>query len=234
MERVMMQMVIDRTIVAGHRWPMTYEAWRAWEVEGLKSEWVDGEVIVFMPATIRHGDVMVFLAALLTAYNRFRDLGVVAGSVAMRVGGRGRAPDIFFVRADQRDRVSEYGMDGPADLVVEIVCEDSVDRDYHEKFKEYADAGVPEYWTVDTRLDMRGARFFHLVAGTYQPIPMDADGRVWSMVVEGFWVRPEWFVQDPLPSVLDCMREIAPEILAAKIRQALTASANAGAAGTAG
>jgi Uma2 family endonuclease len=35
------------------------------------------------------------------------------------------------------------------DLVVEVVSPDDPDRDYVTKKKEYAEAGIPEYWIVD-------------------------------------------------------------------------------------
>ena len=117
----MVQTVVDRAAVVGRRIPMTYEEWRAWDVEGVKSEWVDGEAIVFMTATARHGDLLSFLSTLLTAFVRFLDLGrVVTDSVEMYVGGRGRVPDILFVRSDQLGRLSQTRLDGPADLVVEL------------------------------------------------------------------------------------------------------------------
>jgi Uma2 family endonuclease len=38
-----------------------------------------------------------------------------------------------------------------ADLVVEVVNEDHPDRDWVEKRREYAQAGIAEYWIVDPR-----------------------------------------------------------------------------------
>jgi hypothetical protein len=42
--------------------------------------------------------------------------------------------------------------------------------------------------------------FYRLVDGAYQQFFPDADGRLWSTVVKGFWFRPEWLTQDPLPN----------------------------------
>jgi Uma2 family endonuclease len=39
-------------------------------------------------------------------------------------------------------------LDGPADLVVEVVSPDSPTRDRQEMLVDYAEAGVPEYWSV--------------------------------------------------------------------------------------
>ena len=215
----MLQPVTDQAAFGGQRFPMSYEAWLTWDAAGAKSEWVDGEVIVFMPTTLDHGDLVSFLSTLLTAYVRFVDLGrVVTDSVEMHLASRSRVPDIFYVSTDRIAHLSRTRLDGPADLVAEIVSADSVERDYAEKLAEYAAAGVPEYWVIDGRGAARPRRpeFYHLVDGVYRPIPLAADGRLWSTVVEGFWLRPEWLTQEPLPDALDCLFEIAPAILAAK------------------
>ena len=131
---------------------MTYPEWRAWtEFEG-KSEWVDGEVIVFMSATPRHTFLSAFLVALLSTYVWFRDLGEVgAETLEMFLGDRGRQPDVLFIAKQHLPRLTAQRLDGPADLVIELVSADSVERDYKEKYKEYAAAGVREYWIVETR-----------------------------------------------------------------------------------
>lgn len=49
--------------------------------------------------------------------------------------------------------MKETYLDGPADLVVGIVSPDSVGRDRGEKFYEYAQGGVPEYWLIDPQLE---------------------------------------------------------------------------------
>ncbi len=217
----MAQVVADRASVIGQRLPMTYDAWRTWEVEGIKSEWVEGEVIVFMPSTTRHGDLLSFLSTLFTAYVRFFDLGrLVTDSIEMHLSGRGRVPDLLFVPTDQLPRLGETRLMGPAGLVIEIVSADSGARDRDEKKAEYAAAGVEEYWVVDGRVGERGAAFFRLGDGAYESIPLDPAGRIWSTVVEGFWLDPAWLDQDPLPDALDCLFAIAPQLLAAKLRRA--------------
>jgi len=210
---------MERASLVGRRFRMTYEEWRTWEVEGLKAEWVEGVAVVSMPTTLHHADSQGFLSTLLTAYVRFRDLGAVLGhSFEMRLVGRSRLPDLLFVRAAHRQRLSEDRLEGPADLVIELVSTDSVVRDHGEKRAEYAAAGVPEYWVVEARPGRRGGEFLRLVDGSYEPILVDAGGRLWSTVVDGFWLDPAWLGQDPLPDPLDCLFEIAPEILAAKVR----------------
>ena len=127
-------------------------------------------------------------------------------------GRSSREPDLLFVARDHRDRIADKRVEGPADLVVELISDDSVTRDRVDKSREYEAAGIPEYWLLDPRPRQQRADFYQLTgAGTYRPVSPDADGRYHSVVVPGFWLRPDWLWQDPLPAVWTCLAEIAPE-----------------------
>jgi Uma2 family endonuclease len=39
--------------------------------------------------------------------------------------------------------------DRPADICIEVISDESVIRDYGDKFAEYEKAGVREYWVID-------------------------------------------------------------------------------------
>jgi Uma2 family endonuclease len=192
------------------RLAMTYEEWLVWsDGESKQSEWVDGEVVVFMPPTILHARVSGFVFLLLSHYVRLRDLGqVLTAPVEMRLSPTvSHEPDLLVITPQR--------VDGPADLVVEIVSADSVRRDRLEKFAEYALAGVPEYWLLDPRPGHQREDFFRLTdEGIYEPIEPDAGGRVHSRALPGFWLDPAWLRQDPLPDPVACLREIAPDLLA--------------------
>jgi Uma2 family endonuclease len=183
---------------------MTYEEYLAYGAETTHAEWVDGEIIVFMPPRLRHQHLLAFLLELLSRFCRPGNLGVViAAPFEMRLGqdGAAREPDILFIAQKHIDRLSERRLDGPADLVIEIVSESSASRDRLEKFAEYQAAGIPEYLLLDPRPGWQRVDFYGLGAdGKYRAILPDADGRYHSQVVPGFWFRDEWFWQDPLPN----------------------------------
>ena len=196
------------------RLAMRYDEWLAWEGEGQHSEWVDGEVIVFMPPTIRHAQLIRFLAHVLGIYIEPRRLGeLLVTPVEMRLERSAREPDILFVAEAHRDRLQPQRLLGPADLVVEIMSDDSTRRDRVDKFREYQDAGIPEYWLLDPRPGRQRSDVYHLVDGIYRAAPLDADGRYHSAVLPGFWLRPDWLWQEPLPNSLACLNEIAPDVL---------------------
>lgn len=118
----------------------------------------------------------------------------------------GRSPDILFVASENLSRLKKTFLDGPADLVVGIVSPDDPDRDRVEKFGEYEQGGVQEYWLID--LPRRQAEFYALgTDGRYHLLPIDADGIFRSGVLPGLWLRVAWLWQDPKPTLLSVLKE---------------------------
>jgi Uma2 family endonuclease len=149
--------------------------------------------------------MVAFLIFLLQGFVRFHRLGeVLAAPVTMRVlpGGAAREPDLFFLAADHLDRLTETELNGPADLAIEIVSDESVSRDKDDKFYEYQAGNVREYWIIDPRPNRKRADFFVLDQnGIYQPVPV-ADGIYHSAVLANFWLKVDWlWAEDPNPLV---------------------------------
>jgi hypothetical protein len=44
--------------------------------------------------------------------------------------------------------------------------------------------------------------------GRYYVTVTKSSGRVESAVIEGFWIQAEWLWTDPLPNVMQCLRDI--------------------------
>ena len=190
--------------------PVSWEDFLAWIDEDTRAEWVDGEVIVISPSNLPHQQLMFFLARLLVAFVEARELGqILLPPFLMRLPTRpsGREPDLLFIAAAHAERLHDTYVDGPADLVVEIVSPDSDRRDRGDKFIEYEAAGVPEYWLIDP---LRKQVFFYQYGedGLYALGPIDADGIYHSKVLPGFWLRVEWLWQRPLPSVPEITRQL--------------------------
>jgi len=189
---------------------VSYEDFLAWCDEDTRAEWVDGEVIMVTPASERHQDIVRFLVSLLSLYTESKNLGrVLPAPFQMKLGKDlpGREPDLFFVASSHLDRLRDTYLDGPADMVIEIISKDSISRDRGEKFVEYEAAGVSEYWLIDPVRQQ--AEFYRIGADNcYHPILLDAEGIYRSEAVQGFWLRVSWLWQEPLPRVLDVCREL--------------------------
>ncbi len=82
----------------------------------------------------------------MNIYAEQKGLGQVLGSRATMHLARCRKfkPDILFVKSEQMGRVKENQVEGPADMVVEIVSESTRDRDLQEKRRAYQETGVDE------------------------------------------------------------------------------------------
>ncbi len=194
----------------GHR--MTEEEFVAWcrGFERVRAEWVDGEVVVMSPMNLEHLRLIEFLYRITADFVDARDLGEVHGPDFInrfRAGDRllRRLPDLWFVTRDRLDLLRPTYLDGPPDLAVEVVSPDSVARDYREKYQDYQAAGVREYWIIDPLTDNLEA--FRREGDAFRPIA-GAEGRVASEVLPGFFLRPAWLWQDPLPKVRDVLREL--------------------------
>lgn len=205
------------------RLKMTYDEFLAWADEDVHAEWVDGEVTVFVPPSIRHQRLVSLLHYLLGLYADLRDLGeVLIAPVEMRLvpGKSSREPDLLFVARANLARLSTSRLDGPADLVVELVSDSSVARDRADKFYEYQEAGIGEYWVIDPRPGKERIDLYVLTAeGRYQAVLPDADRRYHSGALPGFWLRPEWLWQEPSPKPLNLLKEIAPDVLRSAVGQ---------------
>jgi Uma2 family endonuclease len=191
---------------------MSYADFCAFGDDTTHAEWVAGEVILFMPPNDKHQELVGFLYYLLVSFADLFALGVVRlAPYEMRLipGQLSREPDILFVAAANRARLTAARLEGPADLVVEVVSESSASRDRVTKFREYAQAGISEYWLIDPRPDQHDVVCYQLdTAGQYQASAPDSAGRLHSRVLPGFWLRPAWLWQEPLPAPLTALLEL--------------------------
>jgi Uma2 family endonuclease len=211
----MAQQLTEAVTAPERRSRMTYEEYLTQVDEDAHAEWVDGEVVRFMPPTARHQDVVGVLLSLLSIYARLRGLGrVFVAPFEMHVSDRSsREPDVLFVATEHADRLTPERLDGPADLVIEVISNDSVGRDRGDKFYEYQEARVPEYWLFDPRSGKERTDVYRLTAGgIYQAVLPDTEGRFHATVVPGFWIDPRWVQEDPLPDALTLLRRMAPGV----------------------
>jgi Uma2 family endonuclease len=129
-------------------------AWSEEEYLALKGnrliEFSHGFVeVLTMPAT-SHQLIVDYLVELLKAFVKPRRLGLpLFAPIRVRLWpGKFREPDVVFMLAANLARVREEFWEG-ADLVMEVVSDDDRRRDLDTKRREYAQAGIPEYWIVD-------------------------------------------------------------------------------------
>ena len=164
-------------------------------------EWVRGYVIEMSPVTLRHEQIISYLRTLLDAWFERSPIGVVIGApFVMRTDAApaGREPDLQVILESNAGDLTDTAMLGAADVCVEVVSAESVDRDYGEKLAEYEQAGVREYWLIDP---IRSQALFHrlTLGGTYAPRKPDGNGNYATTILPGFVLHVPTLWRTPLP-----------------------------------
>ena len=189
---------------------LSYAEFLEWCDEDTWAEWVDGEVVMVSPASMRHQQLVDFLVQIIGPYVDTHEQGVLLSApfqMHLAEQQRGREPDLLVVSSEHQDRLTATFLDGPADLVVEIISPESRLRDRGEKYAEYEMAGVREYWLIDP--DEERADFFVLGDDArYERLRPDDAGIYRSTVLDGFWVDVGWFWAEPLPPAIDILRRL--------------------------
>jgi Uma2 family endonuclease len=188
--------------------PISFEEFLDWCDGETRAEWVNGRVVLMSPSeSLPHVRIVQFLGMVLSLYVQKHNLGeVVISTFMMKMDAipSGRLPDVLFMTREQIEHHLRHRyLEAPATLAVEVVSPDSVERDEDEKFREYAKAGVREFWLINPM--RRAAAFFELKSGKYKRLAIE-DGVVRSRVVDGFYLRTDWLWQ--IPPTLDVLREL--------------------------
>jgi len=111
-------------------------------------EFTDGTIEVLPMPTDRHQVIVRFLLFALSAFLHPNG-NVLFAPLRLKVReGKFREPDLLAVLdADDARRQDAYWLG--ADLVMEVVSPDSVERDTSVKRADYAEGGIQEYWIVN-------------------------------------------------------------------------------------
>ncbi len=178
------------------------------DVEGAYLEWIDGKVIGFMANNLQHQRVGSFLEKTMGLFAEINDLGeIVRGDFAMKLEKlkRGREPDLIFISKKRADLLKHKHLNGAADIAVEIVSPESIERDRKTKFGEYEKAGIREYWLIDP--EKKQAEFYLLGKSGFYQLVNTADGVFYSEVLTGFFLHVEWLWQEQ-PPTMDALKEL--------------------------
>jgi len=168
---------------------------RTWsEAEYLKLdtnrlvEFVDGMIDVLPMPTYVHQIILFFLQTKLHAFVEARRMGFTVGApFKVKIGeNRYREPDVVLQLTGREFPTGDVYWDG-ADLVIEIVSDGNRRHDLDTKRREYAQAGIPEYWIVDPRdesitvLTLEARKTTYTVHGVFL-----AGDRASSLLLPGF------------------------------------------------
>ena len=119
--------------------------------EGVRAEWIGGEILMTPSPLPRHSEIGVRLGGFLEAWVRASAWGTVFGAPCdvHLPSGDVVQPDLLLVAKTNPNVVKDPWIRGVPDLVVEILSTTHEDRDRRIKRRLYAKNRVPEYWLVD-------------------------------------------------------------------------------------
>jgi Uma2 family endonuclease len=128
----------------------------------LRTEWVDGEVVVSPPVGGDHGVATTRLGSVLTAALPGLLVGTEVGVWLPR--NRLRGPDLVAFASMPTTAFLEQT---PV-LVVEVLSPSTRAEDTIRKSPEYASAGISQYWVVDP--EARSLEVFSNADGHWEPL----------------------------------------------------------------
>ena len=175
--------------------------------DGIHAEWVDGTVLLMSPGNTPQSRLTRFLGSALQLWAEEHDLGeaFIAPLTVRMLETSAREPDVFFFRREHLDRVHPTFADGPPDLVIEIISQSSRGLDRGEKFYEYEQAGVPEYWLIDP--ERRKVEAYRLgTDGIFAAVPGGDPESLRADALPGMSIPVAWLWQEPLPRLTEVQK----------------------------
>jgi len=126
--------------------------------DGRRHEILEGELYMGPSPGHRHQRIVSHLDLL---FQRFaganRGEGVIAPFDVVLSQHTVFQPDALFARTENLSIITERGVMGAPDLVVEVLSDSTRDFDQGAKLRAYLSHGVREVWIVDPGLDSDGS-----------------------------------------------------------------------------
>lgn len=121
--------------------------------DGTRYEIIDGELYELSGPLMAHGAaVIVLLDLLLPILQRLSGRRYTAPIDVFFAGANPVEPDIMVLLPGSRGRQTSRGIEGPPDLLIEVLSPANREHDTVRKRALYARGGVREYWIVDPEL----------------------------------------------------------------------------------
>ena len=174
--------------------------------DGVHAEWVDGTVLLMSPGNTPQSRLTRFLGSIIQIWAEEHDLGeALIAPLSVKMETSAREPDVFFFRREHKDRVHKTFVEGPPDLVIEIISRDTRGADRGETFYEYEQARVPEYWLIDP--DRKKVEAYRLGAdGAYEAVPTGDPETLRSEALPGMELPVEWLWRETLPKTSEVQK----------------------------
>ncbi len=130
---------------------LTYDDYCLLSEDGKRREIIGGDLFVTPSPLTPHQRAVTRLVARLWHFVETHKLGEVFGAPFDVVFSEFDVvePDLLYISNARADILTSKNVQGPPDLVVEVLSEGTEKRDRTIKLKLYGKFGVNEYWTID-------------------------------------------------------------------------------------
>jgi Uma2 family endonuclease len=114
-------------------------------------EVIDGQLFVSPAPSFPHQLGIMRLGGHLWNWIEPHHLGVIVSAPTGVVldDENGVQPDLLYISTERAGIISDRGVEGAPDLIVEALSPSTQGRDRGIKMRRYAAAGVPHYWIFD-------------------------------------------------------------------------------------
>ena len=131
--------------------PLTYQDCARPPDDGKRYELLEGEIVVSPSPNTRHQEVSGRLHYALHGWAQRTDAGKVFAAPCDVVLSPHDVvqPELLFIAREHRSRITADNIQGPPDLVAEILSPATAERDLDRKRRLYERHGVAKYWIVD-------------------------------------------------------------------------------------
>jgi Uma2 family endonuclease len=156
--------------------------------EQQKAEFINGQMVLQSPVTLKHNAVNGRLFRLLSTYVAINNLGFVGiEKVLIRLSRNDFEPDICFFTKEKAAQFTDKTMFFPVpDFVVEVLSKSTEKIDRGIKLEDYALHKIPEYWIIDAENESVEQWLLQAETSTYTLNVKINEGMLHSFTIKGF------------------------------------------------
>ena len=153
----------------------TYADYLKWE-EPVRYELFNGEAFMMASPSVAHQALQAGLTAMFDNWLQGKSCKVFGSPLDVRLFPKNDKSDTTVVQPDMlvvcdQSKLSKGSVDGPPDLIIEIMSPSNTHSELFRKFHYYLKAGVREYWVIDPELKKVSVHVYengHYISTNYE------------------------------------------------------------------
>ena len=171
----------------------TYADYLEWEGPE-RYELYDGEAFMMASPSVAHQALLMELSLDFGNWLRGKPCRVFVAPLDVRLFPKEDKSDRTVVQPDllvvcDKDKLDKGSVNGPPDLIIEIVSPSNTPSELFRKFNYYLKAKVREYWVIDPESKIVNVHIYE--NGRYISATYEGDDRIPVTVLEGLEVSLE-------------------------------------------